>query len=99
MHVAPSEALQIGEARVRAYRNAVLTGQSHASGHNVGVARVGTARDVGRGYVRHDLRVAAHLPRTEALTHVTIKIDAAVHARHPAASRPNVYRAVGRPRK
>ena len=61
-------------------RDAVLLGQRDGLAHDVRVAGVEAARDVGGGDVVHHLLVKAHLPRAEALAHVAVEIN--LHGAH-----------------
>ena len=83
-HATPSEAHEIGQARMRAHGHAVLHGELDALAHHVRIAAVKAAGDVGRRDVRHDFFVGSERPASVALAHVAVDVD--VHAHECAAS-------------
>ena len=75
VHVAPAEAHEVRVARMGARAHAVVLRELHRPVHDLGVARVEAAGDVGRGDVADDLAVHAHRPGAEALSHVAVQVD------------------------
>jgi hypothetical protein len=74
LYFPPTETDQIPIAVVQPDRDAVLFGERYSLAHDVRVARVKAARDVGRGDVAHQLLVGAETVRAEALAHVAVKV-------------------------
>src|SRR5262249_14424 len=68
---------------MRADRDAVLDRQLDRFAHDVRIAPMEPAGDVGRGEVRHDLLVHSELPATVALAHVGIEVDELGHGETP----------------
>src|SRR2546428_747193 len=73
--------METGQPGMRAHRHAVLHRQLHRLAHDVRVAAVESAGDIGRRDVRHDLFVGAQRPAPVALAHVAVDVDVHAHGR------------------
>ena len=71
-HLAPAEALEVGEGGVGADLDPVLLGEAHGLVHHHRVRGVEATGDVGDRDVRHDAFVVAHFVEAEALAHVAV---------------------------
>jgi hypothetical protein len=71
-HLAPAEALQVGQGGVGTDLDPVLLGETHGLVHHHRVRGVEATGDVGDRDVRHDPFVVAHLVEAEALAHVAV---------------------------
>ena len=72
LHLAPAEALQVGQRRVGADLHAMRLGQADGLAHHAGIRAVKAAGHIGHGDVGHDALVVAQLIEAEALAHVAI---------------------------
>ena len=70
-----SEAMQVVEARMRAYAAALVLGHLHDAAHGVGIAGVKAAGDIDRGGKLNHGGVIAHFPWTKAFAEIAIEID------------------------
>ena len=72
LHLAPAEALEIGQGGMRADLDAVPLGALHGLAHVVEVGGMEAAGDIGNRDQRHDRVVIAHLIEAKAFAHVTV---------------------------
>jgi hypothetical protein len=78
--VPPAETNQVRIGRMGADTHIMAHRQGHAALHGQGVGGVEATGQVGLVDQRHGERIVAHLPGTEALTHVAVQEDSSVHA-------------------
>jgi hypothetical protein len=71
LHLAPAEALEIGERGVRPHLHAMLFRKLHGGAHVVEVRGVEAAGHVCHVDQRHQAGIVAHLVEAERLAHVT----------------------------
>jgi hypothetical protein len=74
-HGSPAEACEIGEARVRANRQAAVASELHGTSHDMRVTCVEAAGDVDRGDMRHQLGVVTEQLTAKIYADVGIQID------------------------
>src|SRR2546430_16292915 len=77
---------EVGERDVCADGAPVLLGETHGAPHDVRIAAVIRARDVGGAQERHQLRVVAERPAAVALSHVRVDVDLPSHDATPSRS-------------
>src|SRR3712207_4675667 len=70
------EPAKIAETRMRTDRDAFLLSQNSRADHNVGIAGVPAAGDVGGSDDVEHRRIVTHRPGPEAFAHVAVEIDA-----------------------
>src|SRR6185503_14171494 len=72
---APPEAPEVGEAGMGAHGDAAFLRRGHRRGHDLRVAGVEAAGDVGAGDETQHRAVVAHAPGAEAFRHVAVEVD------------------------
>ena len=85
-HLAPPEALEVGEGRMRADLDLVLLGEAHGLVHHHRVRGMEAAGDIRDRDVRHDAVVVAHFVEAEALAHIAV--DRHCHRELPSQTVP-----------
>jgi hypothetical protein len=72
LHLAPAEALQVGQRRMRADLDVMRLGQLHGLVHHIRVRGMKAAGHIGDADIGHDAGIVAHAVKPEGLAHVAI---------------------------